>query len=95
MVSAGNPGPLSVTEIERSAVDTSMSMQGAIFASSAASRPLSTSSLSTTSTHSCVSCPMRLVSSLALQNSSSRLVVNVARLRGGPIMTRRPRAMRC
>ena len=78
-VSVGRPGPLSITAIACGSTCTSIS--GAMPASSQASSPLSTSSLSRTSGHVSGSCPVCAVSSFRLQNSSRRLVRKVVRSR--------------
>jgi len=82
IVSAGRPGPLSVTVMKSS--PTVMSISGATSCSSHASSALSTSSLTTTSGHRSESWPVCATSSLCEQKSSSLLVVNVDRSSRGP-----------
>ena len=70
MTLAGMPGPLSMMMIL--SPFTSTEMIGVIPASSQASKPLSISSLTTTSGHSQTSCPVWFTSSRRVQNSISR-----------------------
>ena len=60
---------------------TTTVIAGATPAVSQASSPLSTSSLSSASSHRCCGWPICMVSSVAVKNSSSRLVVKVSRRR--------------
>ena len=83
MVFAGRPGPLSLIEISPGAVDTLITISGAMPASSQASIALSTSSFRMQSGQSMGWWPVCAVSSFTEQNSSNREVRNVSRCRRG------------
>ena len=79
MVSVAMPSALSVTVIVPF-LATLISISGATSASSAASRALSTSSLSTTSGQLSTSWPVWLTNSFSLQNSVKRETVKAKRV---------------